>query len=163
MYCEIYSKFSQAMLLLFTNHSIWCVVRFTVRSVKRCFFSSLQIIQFDVLSDLRYLQSSHASHHPVAPWLRRTADQCDGGVLPFVTGTLHAGHAATLCLLSSRDDSMGPRNLWGYQVIYKPFSKNVNINIFLKVCVSVIVSLYKPRAVLCFPRPLKLDMSVTAL
>ena len=48
-------------------------------------------------------------------------------------------------------------------MIYKPFSKNVNINIFLKVCVSVIVSLYKPRAVLCFPRPLKLDMSVTAL
>jgi len=139
IYCEIYSTFSQATRsILFSfipfdilwdlqyvqssyatcslsTHSVWYIVRFTVRSVKLCYpFSSLQTVQFDVFSDLRYLQSSHASHHPVTPWLCRTADQCNGGILPVITGTLHSGHAATLCLLSSRDDSMGPRNLWGY-------------------------------------------------
>lgn len=62
-------------------------------------------------TDLRHFQPRNAANDPVSERLRQRPHQRHGGVLPGLAGALHSRHAASLRLLTSRDDQMGPRHL----------------------------------------------------
>jgi len=128
IYCEIYSMFSQAvLLLLFTDSSISCVFRFTVPSAEPCFASSRHSVAMLNRWPMQWWSST--CHH------RNASPRTCSHIMFTLPERWLDGSEEFVRLL-------GDTQIFLLQCIYKQV---------LKVCSSVILSLYKSWTALCFP------------